>query len=303
MERPRRGQRRDRDPIRARRRAIERKREAIETAKRDIASQSGVALLDFIRADSNGSAPPVRPSQHAGDHGGMEATWWLNDQLQAWLGEKNAADTLTAVRPAQRDLGDGPGAPRRRRRHPSVPGRVAFLEQTRDDDFLEALPALAGGSEAREATWPTSTRTACAASVDHITRPRWIERPITLVPIILDNIRNFEPGAGRRLFEQGRDEALTKEHELLERLRREPDGEDKAAQAKRMIDRVRTFAGYREYPKYHMVSRYLIYKQALLEPRPTGWWRTACSPTGRTSSSSGSTSWTASSARSVSTSG
>ena len=31
-----------------------------------------------------------------------------------------------------------------------------------------------------------------------------------------------------------------------------------------MIDRVRTFAGYREYPKYHMVSRYLIYKQALL---------------------------------------
>ena len=25
---------------------------------------------------------------------GMEAAWWLNDQLQAWLGEKNAADTL-----------------------------------------------------------------------------------------------------------------------------------------------------------------------------------------------------------------
>ena len=25
----------------------------------------------------------------------MEATWWLNEQLQAWLGEKNAADTLT----------------------------------------------------------------------------------------------------------------------------------------------------------------------------------------------------------------
>ena len=25
----------------------------------------------------------------------MDATWWLNEQLQAWLGEKNAADTLT----------------------------------------------------------------------------------------------------------------------------------------------------------------------------------------------------------------
>ena len=32
-----------------------------------------------------------------------------------------------------------------------------------------------------------------------------------------------------------------------------------------MIDRVRTFIGYREYPKYGMVSRYVVYKQALLE--------------------------------------
>src|SRR4030088_1506503 len=32
-----------------------------------------------------------------------------------------------------------------------------------------------------------------------------------------------------------------------------------------MIDRVRTFIGYREYPKYTIVSRYFVYKQALLE--------------------------------------
>jgi pyruvate,water dikinase len=32
-----------------------------------------------------------------------------------------------------------------------------------------------------------------------------------------------------------------------------------------MIDRVRTFAGFREYPKYGMVSRYFVYKQALME--------------------------------------
>jgi pyruvate,water dikinase len=31
-----------------------------------------------------------------------------------------------------------------------------------------------------------------------------------------------------------------------------------------MIDRVRTFMGYREYPKYALVSRYFIYKAALL---------------------------------------
>lgn len=31
-----------------------------------------------------------------------------------------------------------------------------------------------------------------------------------------------------------------------------------------MIDRLRTFAGYREYPKFGMISRYFVYKQALL---------------------------------------
>jgi pyruvate,water dikinase len=58
---------------------------------------------------------------------------------------------------------------------------------------------------------------------------------------------------------------LQKEQELLERLRVLPDGEQKAEEVKRMIDRVRTFIGYREYPKYGMISRYFVYKQALLE--------------------------------------
>jgi pyruvate,water dikinase len=48
-------------------------------------------------------------------------------------------------------------------------------------------------------------------------------------------------------------------------LRALPDGERKAEETKRMIDRVRTFIGYREYPKYAIVTRYFVYKQALLE--------------------------------------
>jgi pyruvate,water dikinase len=104
----------------------------------------------------------------------------------------------------------------------------------------------------------------CVGEID-ITRPRWSERPTTLVPVILDNIRNFGPGARKRRFEQGRQEAEKKEQDVLERLRALPDGERKAEETKRMIDRVRTFIGYREYPKYAIVSRYFVYKQALLE--------------------------------------
>ncbi len=103
----------------------------------------------------------------------------------------------------------------------------------------------------------------CVGEID-ITRPRWSERPTTLVPMIISNVNNFEPGAGERRFEQGRQEAWKKEEELLARLRDLPDGDSKADEAKRMIDRARTFTGYREYPKYGMISRYFVYKQALL---------------------------------------
>ena len=113
----------------------------------------------------------------------------------------------------------------------------------------------------------------CVGEID-ITRPRWGERPTTLLPLILGNIRNFEPGAGERRFEQGRTEALAKEQELLERLRALPDGERKAEETKRMIDRVRTFIGYREYPKYFIVSRYVRVQAGVAgrgrAPRPGG---------------------------------
>jgi phosphoenolpyruvate synthase/pyruvate phosphate dikinase len=240
---------------------------SIAAARREIRGNSGVALLDFIREDMKELKrllfhPRSRPIVMVG----MEAAWWLNDQLQAWLGEKNAADTLTQSVPhnvtsemglALLDVADAI------RPHPEV---VAFLQDAQDDGFLDALPGLPGGREARDAivAWLDRYGMRCAGEID-ITRPRWSEHPGMLLPVILGNVRNFEPGAGPRRFEQGRREALKKEQEVLERLRALPDGEGKAAEAKRMIDRVRTFAGYREYPKYGMISRYFIYKQALME--------------------------------------
>ncbi len=149
------------------------------------------------------------------------------------------------------------------RPHPQV---VAFLQHVEDEDSLNDLPKLEGGREARDAirAWLDKYGMRGVGEID-ITRPRWSERPTMLVPILLGNIENFEPGAGARRFEQGRQEAQKKEEDLLERLRALPDGERKAEETKRMIDRVRTFAGYREYPKYRMVSRYFVYKQALME--------------------------------------
>jgi pyruvate,water dikinase len=196
----------------------------------------------------------------------MEAALWLNEQLQAWLGEKNAADTLTQSVPhnvtsemglALLDVADVI------RPHPEV---TTFLRYVEDEGFLDDMVKLAGGREARDAilAWLEEYGMRCVGEID-ITRPRWSERPTALVPLILSNIKNFEAGAGELLFEQGRQKARKKEQELLGRLRVLPDGEQKAEEAKRMIYRVRTFSGYREYPKYGMVSRYFVYKQAMLK--------------------------------------
>jgi len=245
---------------------IERSRASIATLKHDIGSKSGSALLDFILADIQELRRVLfDPRSLQVIMAGMQATWWLNDQLQEWLGEKNAVDTLTQSAPhnitaemglALLDVADVI------RPHPDL---VTFLQHVEGESFLDELPALAGGREARDAirAFLDQYGMRCAGEID-ITRPRWSERPTTLVPMILGNIKNFEPGAGQRRFEQGRQKAREKEQELLTRLRAMPDGEPRAEEAKRMIDRVRTFAGYREYPKYGMISRYFVYKQALL---------------------------------------
>jgi rifampicin phosphotransferase len=146
------------------------------------------------------------------------------------------------------------------------PEVVAFLRHAEGEGFLDQLTELDGGREARDAIFAFLDRYGmrCVGEID-ITRPRWSERPTALLPIILANIENFEPGAGERRFEQGRREAWEKGQELIRRVRALPEGESKAEEVKRMIDRVRTFIGYREYPKYGMVSRYFVYKLALLE--------------------------------------
>jgi phosphoenolpyruvate synthase/pyruvate phosphate dikinase len=245
---------------------IERNQESVAALKRDIRMKSGSALFDFILADIQELKRILfDPRSHQVFMGAMEATWWLNEQLEAWLGEKNAADALTQsvshnvtseMGLALLDVADVI------RPHPEV---VAFLEHVEDEGFLDELAELAGGLEARDAirAFLDEYGMRCVGEID-ITRPRWSERPTTLVPVILGNVKNFDPGAGERRFEQGRQEAWTKEQELLERLRALPDGAQKAEEAKQMIDRVRTFIGYREYPKYGMVSRYFVYKQALL---------------------------------------
>lgn len=246
---------------------IKRSQTSIEELKQNIRTKSGTDLFDFILEDIQELKKILfDPQSSAVFMAAMNASSWINEKMNEWLGEKNAADTLSQSIPhnitsemglALLDVADAI------RPYPEV---IDYLQHVKDDNFLDELVKLEGGKETQDAiyTYLSKYGMRCAGEID-ITRTRWSEKPITLVPLILGNIKHFEPNESGRKFEQGQQEALKKEKELLERLKQLPDGEQKAKETKRMIDLIRNFIGYREYPKYGMVNRYFVYKQALLK--------------------------------------
>jgi pyruvate,water dikinase len=237
--------------------------------REDIAAKSGTELFDFISDDIvalRGLLFDPRSLQVIMN--AIDATWWLDEHLTEWLGDRGAAGTLTLSAPnnvtsemglALLDVADAI------RPHRAV---VDYLENHHDHDgrdLLADLESLPGGSDARHAIgqFLDDYGMRCVGEID-ITRPRWSEQPAALVPVILGHIHNVQPGEAERRFEHGRQQAATKEHEVLTALRALPDGDAQASETKQMIDRVRTFIGYREYPKYAWICRYLEYKRALL---------------------------------------
>jgi phosphoenolpyruvate synthase/pyruvate phosphate dikinase len=245
---------------------IQRSETEIAALKHHIQTRSGSDLFDSILEDIQQLRKSLSDPRSFGVlMTAMNASSWINEKVKEWLGETNVADTLSQSVPnnvtaemglALLDVADVI------RPYPEV---IEYLRQhARDDRFLADLAKCDGGQQARDAlsAFLDKYGMRCAGEID-ITRTRWSESPATLVPTILSNIKSFEPGAGKRRFEQGRREALKKEEELLRQLRQLPDGEQKAQETKRMIDLVRNLMGYREYPKYAIVSRYFVYKQAM----------------------------------------
>jgi phosphoenolpyruvate synthase/pyruvate phosphate dikinase len=202
---------------------------SIEELKQNIQAKSGADLFDFIREDIQTLKKILfDPQSTAVFMTAINASSWINEKMSEWLGEKNAADTLSQSVPnnitsemglALSDVADVI------RPYSEV---VDYLQQAKDDNFLDGLVQFDGGQETRNAihAYLNKYGMRCVGEID-ITKARWSEKPTTLIPMILSNIKNFEPNASKRKFEQGLQEALKKEQELLERLKQLPDGEKK----------------------------------------------------------------------------
>ncbi len=246
---------------------MKRSQTSLEALKQTIQTKSGSDVFDFILEDIQELKKILfNPQSSSVFMAAINASSWLNEKMDEWLGEKNVANTLSqSVRNnitsemglALLDVADVI------RPYPAV---IEYLQQVQDENFLDQLVKFHGGQETQDAisAFLHKYGMRCVGEID-ITRTRWSEAPTILLPMILTNIKNFEPHASKRKFEQGLQEALKKEQELLERLQQLPDGKQKAQETQQMIRLMRNFIGYREYPKYGMMSRYFVYKQALLK--------------------------------------
>lgn len=239
---------------------------SLAVLKQNIQKKSGTALFDFIREDL-AILKQIRSNPKGWEviKVGFYASAWLNKRLLKWLGEKSVADVLSQgvannvtseMGLALLDVADAI------RPYPVI---IEYL-RTAADNFLAELVQFEGGLKAKAAieAFLDKYGMRCVGEID-ITKTRWSEKPLILVPMILSNLRNFGPGAGSQRFEQGQKEALKKEQDLLEKLLQLPNGKRKARETKRMISLLRSLIGYREYPKYGMICRYGVYKQAMMK--------------------------------------
>ena len=234
---------------------------------RQMANLSGDELFAFImEAHKQLKEAMYDPQGMAAIYVGVYAVSWLNKKMEKWLGEKSAADSLSKsvatnvtseMGLALLDVADVV------RQYPAV---MKYFQHAHDETFFEDLAKLEGGTVVSQSigTYLEKYGMRCPGEID-ITRPRFSEQPTALVPMLLSNIKNFEPGAHNTIFEQGLREGKQREQDLLKRLEQLPGGNQKAKKTRKMISRLRNFVGYREYPKYLMIERYWIIKQALLK--------------------------------------
>jgi rifampicin phosphotransferase len=233
--------------------------------EQSITKVSGEELFHFIFKSMN-QIKDIVLNSYGLVFTGAYASYWINKNIEKWLGEKNAADILAqsvsnnVTSEMGLELLDVADVVRQ---YPEV---IEYFQNPRKETFFEDLASLEGGEAVsnRIKAFLKKYGMRCSAEID-ITRTRWNENPTILIPAILSNIKVFAPNAHSVKFEQGLKEAKNKEQEILSRLQKLPRGKWKAKKAKKAISVLRNYVGYREFNKYILIWYEWIIKKALMK--------------------------------------
>ncbi|MGK7379268.1 phosphoenolpyruvate synthase [Planococcus sp. 1R117A] len=232
-----------------------------------IQTVSGDELFRLIEEDQQELRKAIsNPQSMAAIMVGVYASYWLNENIEKWLGEKNVADifsqsvTNNVTSNMGLELLDVSDVVR------NYPEVLAYFEKPNKSSFFEDLEKLEGGPAVSQVLrdYLGKYGMRCSGEID-ISKTRWSEDPTILVPVILGNIKNFGPNARKTKMEEGKRKAKQKRQEILSRLGELPGGTRKVKKTKKMISVLQNFIGYREYPKFAFIKRYYFYKKALMQ--------------------------------------
>ena len=239
----------------------------IEKMKNELQNLSGDDVFKYIYQDhDNRRLKLTQPPKAGVITAAMLSAMWFDKKIKKWIGETNAAESIIMSIPnsvttdtgfSLMDVSDVI------RNYPEV---IDYLNNPCDKTFFEDISKLDGGELVCDSIkgYLTKYGMRCSGDID-ITVPRWSEKPMELIPLILNNIKNFESGAAKLKYEQGKVQSEKRIQELISKVEKLPRGKKKAKKIRRMASLIRNYIGYREYPKFSYMKRYLIYKEAMLK--------------------------------------
>lgn len=239
----------------------------IAEAQRTLRQLSGGDRIRFIDKDKTEMLTWVLHGKMMGPFMAGMLSFELIDRLsKRWLGDSKETEDLSKSPPRNNTsemglaLGDLADIIRQ---YPAV---IAYLDQSGDNTLLTGLETVEGGRIVKPVfeEFLQQYGMRCTGEID-ITRPRWRENPSQLIPAILSHIQSVQPGEHRRKFAEGEKRAEKAAETLTTRLKKLPGGAIKAKLMAKLIKTYRGLAGFREYPKYFIVSHFDLYKKAIIE--------------------------------------
>lgn len=241
--------------------------DSIRRMEEEIRQLSGDEVFEYILKDHENRRMKVATPERAGALTAvLLSEKWFNRKVKKWLGIKNAADSFLMSIPnsittetgfALLDVAD------------TIRGNdeiIEYLKNPGDETFFDDIARFDGGKIFSDSfqKFLTEYGMRCSGDID-ITVPRWSEKPSSIAPVILSNIRNYGPDASKLKFEQGIEESERRIEEIALKVEKLRGGRKKAEKVRRIARLIRNYIGYREYPKFSYIKRYDIYKQALLK--------------------------------------